>query len=286
MNYKSPVIYAYRRRSINKIVYIGQTIDLKTRHKVHIKYDPFNLDKCEYNYPLSRGVRKYGEDEYELLILEDNIPLEELNSKEKYYIKLYDTYNNGYNQNGGGGINENFYIYDELKIEQAIDLLKNSNFSFSEISKTTELSMTHLFNLNWGLRRRKENIIYPLRGKEYLTRGRKLTDEDVKEIKNLLKHTKILIKDIETLYNCKSISGINSGRNFKEEGENYPLRSTGLSSQDLELLTEKLLNSVDSFKILGQKYGINDDVVSNINRGITYKREGLNYPIRQKNKIK
>ena len=39
-------------------------------------YDPFNKNTKEYNYPLSRGIRKYGIDEYELIILEENIPLE------------------------------------------------------------------------------------------------------------------------------------------------------------------------------------------------------------------
>ena len=55
------------------------------------------INNKEYNYPLSRGIRKYGIDEYELLILEDNIPQEELNAREKYWIRYYDTCFNGYN---------------------------------------------------------------------------------------------------------------------------------------------------------------------------------------------
>lgn len=39
-------------------------------------YDPYNKKAKEYNYPLSRGVRKYGAEEYELIILEDNVSLE------------------------------------------------------------------------------------------------------------------------------------------------------------------------------------------------------------------
>jgi group I intron endonuclease len=90
-------IYAYRKKSTQKIVYVGQTVDLETRHKKHICYDPFNINTREYDYPLSRGIRKYGEDEYELIILEENVPKAQLNEREKYWIAFYDTYFHGYN---------------------------------------------------------------------------------------------------------------------------------------------------------------------------------------------
>ena len=67
------VIYAYKKIDENKIVYIGQTVNLEYRHKQHIKYDPWNPNNKEYNYPLSRGIRKYGSNAYELIILEDNL---------------------------------------------------------------------------------------------------------------------------------------------------------------------------------------------------------------------
>lgn len=96
------VIYAYKKRENGKIVYIGQTVNLETRHKQHTKYDPFNINSREFNYPLSRGIRKYGEDAYELVILEDNLLKEQLDEREKYWINFYDTYFNGYNQSTGG----------------------------------------------------------------------------------------------------------------------------------------------------------------------------------------
>ena len=94
---KNNVIYAYKKRSNQKIVYIGQSVDLETRHKQHVQYDPFNINNREYNYPLSRGIRKYGQEAYELIVLEDNLKKEELNEREIYWIAYYDTYFNGYN---------------------------------------------------------------------------------------------------------------------------------------------------------------------------------------------
>lgn len=283
IEYKEPLIYGYKRNKLNKIVYIGQTCDLKTRHRTHIKYDPYNPNKLEYDYPLSRGIRKYGQEEYELLILEDDIPINELNKKEIYYIKKYDTYRNGYNQNAGGGINENFYVYEETKIKQAFNLLKETNFSFPKISQLTGLSITHLYNLNIGLRRRDDNLKYPLRNEEYLTKGQKLTENEVKEIKELLKESKMPIKEIEQIYNCKSISGINAGRLFFDKNEDYPLRSRcGIKGEALNNLIYELANTTLSFSRLSEKYNISQDVARDINKGITCKVKNRNYPIRNK----
>lgn len=89
------LIYAYKKISEDKIVYVGQTVQLEVRHKQHMLYDPYNEKNPEYEYPLSRGIRKYGPDEYELIILEENIPLELLDEREKYWIAFYDTYWHG-----------------------------------------------------------------------------------------------------------------------------------------------------------------------------------------------
>lgn len=95
------VIYAYRKKSNQKIVYIGQTVNLQERHYKHIKHDPFNVNIKEYEYPLSRGIRKYGEEEYDLIILEENLKKEELNEKEKYWIEFFQTNSWGWNSKGG-----------------------------------------------------------------------------------------------------------------------------------------------------------------------------------------
>ena len=126
---KNNVIYAYKKKQTNKIVYVGQTVDLVSRHKQHFEYDPFNIHNKEYDYPLSRGIRKYGEDAYDLIVLEDNIPNELLNDREKYWIKYYDTYWNGYNQTIGGSAPTQLTITDE-QINNIIEMLKDESFSY------------------------------------------------------------------------------------------------------------------------------------------------------------
>lgn len=80
---------------INGLVYIGQT-----KHKAIDRYNAhMNTYKNTYFY---NSMHKYGSDNFILEILEDNVPNDKLDEKEIYYIALYDSYNNGYNETIGG----------------------------------------------------------------------------------------------------------------------------------------------------------------------------------------
>ena len=222
------VIYAYKKKSSNKIVYVGQTNNLDYRHKQHIKYDPYNPNNKEYNYPLSRGIRKYGENEYELIILEDDLTLEQLNDREIYWIKYYDTYFNGYNQSTGGA-NPVKPVFDDNLINLVIEMLKDYNNSFQDICDKTGLSMTHIYNINTGNRRKRDNIQYPIRPSNVVgTRGLKISPEQNIEIHHLLLNTPKEFKEIGEMYNCNAatISRINRGltKSYRLENYTYPLR--------------------------------------------------------------
>lgn len=85
---------------INNKKYIGQTRDsVEARFKAHIA----EACKTNRNLHLYNSMRKYGIENFVVTILESNIPVEQLNDKEIYYIALYDTFNNGYNNTAGGG---------------------------------------------------------------------------------------------------------------------------------------------------------------------------------------
>lgn len=84
-------------------VYIGQTkFTLEKRWHQHIKESKEALDGKRQSFPLfHRMIIKYGENNFIPSILEecDNSQLDE---KEKYWIKKYDSFNNGYNGTFGG----------------------------------------------------------------------------------------------------------------------------------------------------------------------------------------
>ena len=86
------------KNKINDKVYIGQTtISARERFRQHMK--PSNYKK---RYKFYKAIQEYGNENFYYEILEDHIPLNELNEKEIYYISLYDSYKNGYNSTPGG----------------------------------------------------------------------------------------------------------------------------------------------------------------------------------------
>lgn len=230
-------IYGYYSYVDERIVYVGQTKDITTRHKTHIKYDPYIKTKREYNYPLSRGIRKYGVENYELVILKE-VEIHELDNEEIYYIKLYNTYYNGYNQTKGGKQYTTSHIYSDEVVDKIIDLLANSNLTMTHISEITGVSLTHIHNINYGTRRQIQGMSYPIRPKEVNRENkkhygnssakRKLTNKDVYEIYDLLKYTNFTFSEIGNMYGVgqTQITALNKGIVRKQAKVEYPIRKT------------------------------------------------------------
>lgn len=199
---KNNVIYGYKKKSSNKIVYVGQTQNLEYRHRQHVQYDPYNENNPEYNYPLSRGIRKYGPEEYELVILEEVDNKEQLNEREIWWIKHYNTYFDGYNQSLGG-VNPVIPIFNQDKIDLIICMLKNLEYSFQDICDATGVSMTQVYNINTGKRRSQEGIEYPIRPNNAKgTQGLKFDQEQNRQIHEILLHSPKTISQIARDFNC------------------------------------------------------------------------------------
>lgn len=85
---------------INHKKYIGLTNNIERRRARH-----FTDLKCNRhdNSFLQKEYNIFGAENFVFNIeFEGNVSSEEIGEKEKYYIKLYDSYKNGYNQNEGG----------------------------------------------------------------------------------------------------------------------------------------------------------------------------------------
>ena len=86
---------------INNKKYVGITTKtLEHRIKIH-KRDSKVLDTYFY-----RAIRKYGFDSFKWEVIDTAQSKQELDEKERYYIKLYDTFDDkekGYNSTSGGG---------------------------------------------------------------------------------------------------------------------------------------------------------------------------------------
>ena len=115
-------IYMHKNK-INGKRYIGQTNQkrLEDRWRKGAGYKPKNNHSSKFY----NAIQKYGWENFEHIILEDNIKtLEQANEREQYWISYYDTFNNdekGYNMTSGGG---SVLMSDEAKLKQKNALKK------------------------------------------------------------------------------------------------------------------------------------------------------------------
>ena len=79
-----------------------------------------------------------------------------------------------------------------------IEMLQDESYSYKDIMNKTGISMTHIYNINTGKRRKKENISYPIRSSNTKgTKGLKFSPEECRKIHEyILTHKNVSLKDI------------------------------------------------------------------------------------------
>lgn len=78
--------------------YIGKTkFSLEKRWKDHQAMAKFGKSCL-----IHKAIRKYGAENFVSQVLEENVPEDLVNEKERYWIKFYNTYAKGYNMTEGG----------------------------------------------------------------------------------------------------------------------------------------------------------------------------------------
>lgn len=85
--------------TINGKSYIGQTIqNVKERFYQHCAT---KCSKAVSNMAIHRAIKKYSKSNFTVEVIEE-IDSANLNDRERYWIKYYNSYNNGYNSTKGG----------------------------------------------------------------------------------------------------------------------------------------------------------------------------------------
>lgn len=142
------IIYKITNK-VNGKSYIGQTrYTLEFRWKQH-------LHKRDNAY-FHNAIHKYGEDNFQLEILEE-CDIELLNSREIYYIAKYNTFKEGYNLTIGGDGNRRLLLddkYDEIKE------LYLSGFSSNKIATLFRVDKSSIVNIltQLGVKIRRNNL--------------------------------------------------------------------------------------------------------------------------------
>ncbi len=106
---------------INNKVYIGQTVDFKSRMKNH--------KSCKRPDKIHRAIEKYGWNNFDKLILDQADNKEKLDTLECFYIEKFKSIEFGYNLKTGGA---NGLPSEETRLKQSICRIGIKNHMFGK----------------------------------------------------------------------------------------------------------------------------------------------------------
>lgn len=158
----------------NGKVYIGQTSrKIDKRIKEHLRCVEM-VNKTSYNQPLYRAIRKYGTENIVWESIEKCSNSIELNEREKYWIKYYNSFGcNGYNLTDGGegvhghlhkeetklrisnsenGENNTRAILSNEQVLEIVELSKHNIYSQVELSKKYHVTESTISRILSGIR--------------------------------------------------------------------------------------------------------------------------------------
>lgn len=274
-------IYKYTNK-INGKSYIGQTIrPISIRNQRHLT-DAKNNDSLMFH----RAINKYGIENFELTILEDNINEDMLDSREIYWIKYYDTYylnNNGYNMTEGGAWGNAPRKLSDFNILKIKDELLHTDMSITDIAKKYNVSVSAVSDINRGRTWKDIYLKYPLRKND----SHIVSKEEYYMIIDKLKNTNMTILNIANLYSISSsiVSKINTGIYKKYASkQDYPLRKKRVKN-NYSILNPELINRIIhdylfsnlSIIKLSKKYSINKPTIKALITGTNWKSETYMY---------
>lgn len=208
---------------INNKCYIGQTTDPTRRWREH-KSQGYGQEK---NKKLYYAFSKYGIENFTFEILEENI--ENYNEREKYWIRYYDSYENGYNMTEGGeepplNIKEKspFAQHSQEEVDKVIDLIQNTNIPLKEIAEMSGYDYSTIKRIQSGKLWHNDKLSYPLRR----VTSRVYQKERALLIINDLLNTDLTQYAIAEKYDCArtTVTAINNGDNYRQDNLTYPLR--------------------------------------------------------------
>lgn len=235
---------------INNKIYIGKTKrDLKTRWLEHCS-DAKNYQ--ENNNPLHAAIKKYGKENFIYEIVEDNISEQELNEREKYYIKYYNSKSHdlGYNVTDGGDGGQTSSILTTKMVNEIILILqdKDNLLSFNEIGDKYNVSGSVIRSINIGASWHKNNISYPIR--TYSTTGLTINRDIYAQIINDILNTEETLQEIQNKYNLseQQMTAINQGYGCYNNNNEY-YKGIYLGQYPIRKNNNKKIKNIDFIKI-------------------------------------
>lgn len=167
------IIYKITNK-INGKIYVGQTTrSLNERILEHARHNTIVVDKA---------MQKYGIDSFEIEQIDSASNIDELNEREKYWIKYYDcVVPNGYNQCNGGENTAGYHHKEESKrkmskTKSAIYIGRNNPF-FGK--KHSDISKKKMSEQRKGMGHLSEEQVKRLRSSHYKVKVRNVETGEV-----------------------------------------------------------------------------------------------------------
>lgn len=243
---------------VNKKAYIGQTrYTVEFRWKQH----QFKKDKTYFH----QAIHKYGINNFTVEILEI-CNIEDLNSKEIFYIGKYDTFKNGYNLTIGGDGNRRLLLDDSYN---EIKELYLSGFSSNKIATLYKID--------------KATVVKILKSLDVKIRNNKL-DINNQEFQELVKDYKTghSLKSLSKRYNCSAVAL----KDFLiRKGVDLRIKYDILKDKDAQLaLINDYLDGILKYSEIVSKYHCSNLTFSKILsiHGISLKGKGTHFKISDK----
>ncbi len=232
---KDSGIYRVRNK-INNASYIGQSINIYKRFNSHHICNYKNPNNENYNTKFYQALRKYGIDNFEVTILE-LCDKTELDKKEIYYIKIFDSFHHGYNSTEGGQFWSPDMHSEEVEKKRAKTREKNQSLKGQNHPRA---KMTN------------EEVIQ--------VRQRYINGEKISQI----------YEDYKDRYNSiETFKRIILGYTYKDIG-NIPkssqIRHTNAKLTDIQVkeIRQKYQKGKISYEKLGKEYGVSSTTISRI----------------------
>ncbi|HHZ02294.1 MAG TPA: GIY-YIG nuclease family protein [Tissierellia bacterium] len=172
-------VYAIKNRTNNKM-YIGQSVNVRKRKSYHLWLLRTNN---HFNPKLQSAFNKYGEENFEFVILE-KCNKDELDDKEIKYINRYNTINDGYNicEGGEGSLGRTLSEETKQKISNA-----NTGRKQDEVAKKRK---SEIMKELWKTAEYRKKMKQRPKPKPW-NKGRRHTEEEKKHLSEKLKGRRI-----------------------------------------------------------------------------------------------
>ena len=283
-------IYKYTNL-INGLVYIGQTKQsLEQRDKKH-------LQQLNDNTFFHRAIKKYGRKNFSLELVEENIPFDMLDEKEKYYIDYFESYyttNKGYNLTQGGQWGSGTQILTISQADEIKKIILNSQKTFIEIGKEYGVSLYCISDINRGKSFYDKTLKYPLRQSP---KRSFIDDKKLNIIIDLLANSQLTFYEIALMVDANeyTIGAINNGKNsWCPEDIEYPIRKPQQQYTYQNVLNQEKVCKIcydlcftnTKLEDIGKLYGVAKNTIGDISRGISWKEitNQFKCPIRKNKK--